>query len=141
MKTYEGTPVFVDFQHLQQHSTVLPFLKEALEAVHAYGRFCKVTVDMGRVIGVSECVETTDSDTIVMRQRPGRPNLTRFVLNRTPQPSSDITVVMVRQGKGYRLLTAYIGNLAEKEPGDPSLTERDRAKSEAFWSCHALVTP
>lgn len=70
------------------HSHLDPaLLAEALGRVEMPAvPFAKLTVPMGRTIGVSICVETTASDLVVFAQRPGRQGLTRFVKNRAPIP-------------------------------------------------------
>lgn len=140
-RTLDGKIVQVDLEHLKVHVDVLPFLEEALRRVPTKNRpFIRVAVDLGRVIGTSQCVETDSSDQIYYASRPGRITQTRFVTTKTAQPCRLVTLIMKKAEMNYRLITAYIGDLAEKEVGDPSIrTENERMACENFWSCHALV--
>jgi hypothetical protein len=42
------------------------------------------------------------------------------------------------QGEKCVLYTAYGGKQAPREPGDPSMTDEQRAEAIVFWSQHAL---
>lgn len=142
LKTADGVEVKIDSEHMRQHANVLPFLKEIIPnmTVADKGGFIKTSIDMGRVIGVSDCVPTTQYDDIVYAQRVGRPGKTRFVKNRNPQPSSHVAVVMKRVGDKFKLLTSFIGQVAEKEPFDKSIrTDEEFMQSKHFWDNHALV--
>ncbi len=121
---------------------VKPFLAEALAKIDAIDRYyIHLKIDMGREIGHSICVETTESDEIIFAQRTNRKGITRFVKNRNPIPSSTIVVILKRaQGEEgeddfYIMTTAYIGNTAPHEPWDAKATE----DSLPFWSTHALI--
>lgn len=144
MKLYtaDNCLVYVAMEHLKQHESVLPYLQEALSKVWTHAdAHIKVTLDMGRVVGKSDLVATTENDEIVYAVRTGRGWPTRFAKNRESHDSQFITVIMRRSGMDrYRLVTAFIGKGAEREPGDPTLrTEHDLRVSEQFWANHALV--
>jgi hypothetical protein len=120
------------------HPPVHTHLWEALAWVRSEGRAHFVdTYDHGGPIGDCLRVRTAPEDEIVYAQRPGRAGLTRFVKNRRPEPSSQITVVLRRSEaeEEYVCLSAWIGGRAEPEPWDENRTER----SAEFWSHHALV--
>lgn len=141
MKSADGIVVDVPLDHLNQHSNVLEHLGLVVSGM-TLGKndIIKSEIDMGRVIGVTDCVTTTQFDDIVYAKRSGRPWDSRFVMNRTPEPCSHITVVMKRNGDRYRLLTAYIGRMAEKEPDDYSIrNDFEYMKAKHFWNTHALV--
>ncbi len=61
--------------------------------------------------------------------------LSRFVKNRQPEPSSEVTVVLKRQGDTFLLLGAFFGGVPEPQPWD----KRATACSEEFWNTHAFV--
>ena len=119
------------------------FLREALGLVNSDDRDHLVeTVDMGRVIGVSRCVQTTVRDTIVYAHRLGRNGPTRFVLGREPEPTTNATVVLKRDRTllgTMILITARAGAHSEAEPWDPHHTEESKEVSRRFWASHALV--
>lgn len=139
-KLADGTQVRYNKEHLVVHEDVLEVLKEALLMVAPpSGKVHREAVNLGRIVGSSTCVKTTDNDSIIMKRRIGRKNLTRFVLNREPIPCDTVTVILKKQTNAYFLLTAYIGYPGEKEVHDPKLQDHERTKSVEFWSTHALV--
>ena len=97
------------------------------------------TVDFGRDIGVSACVETSQSDEILFAQREGRQGLTRFVKNKNPDPTSLLTFGLKKDEMSdrneYLCIFAFFGPKAEPEPWDKNATEAARS----FWKDHALV--
>jgi len=114
----------------------LGLVAEALEYVESHGRdFFVAEVVMGRVVGQSDCVETTDEDVIVYRRRPGRAGPTRYAVGRAPEPSDRVTVILKQVPDGYLIITAWIGGRSEPEPWDRHATPR----SETWWARHALV--
>ena len=130
--------VVVDRPRSHLHPEVIGLLPEALSRISLDGdEFTKIRVDFGRVIGVRTCVETTDADQILYAQRPKRWGLTRFVLNREPEPCSSVVVILkwVEDKGCYLLITAFIGELSEPEPWDRNATP----ESTRFWSSHALI--
>lgn len=142
LKTADGVEVKIDSEHMRQHASVLPLLKEIIPnmTLADKGGFIKTSIDMGRVVGVCDCVPTTQYDEIVYAQRVGRPGKTRFVKNRKPQPCSHVAVVLKRVGDKFKLLTGFIGQVAEREPFDPSIrSDVDYMKAKHFWDNHALV--
>lgn len=90
-------------------------------------------------VGYCECVETTSDDDIVYLQRANRRNVTRFVLNRAPEPCNSVFVVLdrIKDSNRYVFRTAYVGTKSGKEPWDRSSTTSD----VMFWKNHALVAP
>lgn len=119
------------------------FLREALGLIDSDDRDHLVElVDMGRVIGTSRCVQTTDTDKIVYAHRLGRSGPTRFVLGREPEPTTAATVVLKRDHTRLGtliLITAWAGAASEAEPWDPHHTEESYEQSRRFWANHALV--
>lgn len=141
LKTADGVVVDVPVSHLKQHSDVLEHLGLVVSGITTGNQsIIKEEIDMGRVIGTTDCVETHRFDDIVYAKREGRPWPTRFVLDREPEPCSHITVVMKRDGERYKLLTAYIGRMAEKEPDDMSIRcNHEYMRAKHYWDSHALV--
>lgn len=115
-------------------------------------QFVKFTHEFSDQFGYSECVKTTSNDIIFYDQRQGRKGLSRFVLDRQPERTNLLTVIMAKkfdrelQQEVYVLITAFWGKPAEPEIWDEAAFERDprgydTAKSAAihFWNNHALI--
>ena len=144
-----GQVVKINKHHLRAHPDVLPFLNEALDKFDysqlKEGEVFRQEVEMGRIIGLTGCVRTVDGDQICHAIRKGREWPSRFVMNLIGEQCKTVTVVMKAGRPGmfdrpHCLLTAYIGYIAMREPGDPSIeTEEEFAASMKFWSTHALV--
>lgn len=141
LKSADGYEIHIDKAHMQQHQTVLPLLEEVIPNLTiGEQKVLKTEIDMGRVVGVTDCVPTTQWDDIVFAQRVGRPGKTRFTTNRKQPECNHITVVIRRFGEKIKLLTAYIGRVAEREPFDPSIRSgAELMRSKHFWDNHALV--
>ncbi len=122
--------------HLVDNQDLYKYLEIALEKINPNEReFIVESVSFETPIGVSICVETELDDEILYAQRPNRSGLTRFVKNKIPKPTSDITIVLKKVEDVWIVITAYIGPKAEKEPWDPLADE----ESIKFWETHALV--
>ena len=141
--TADGVRCQYSKKHLADHADVLPFLQEAVSRVgsKSFDHIGVVVLDMGRIIGTSKCVPTTETDDVFYQNRPHRPWKTRFVRNRKPVPCSTVTVIFKRGMYNHiRILTAFIGKPAAREPGDPTLRSPEEiAESNLFWSQHALT--
>lgn len=122
--------------HIHSSPSLDALLPRALETVDAAGQeFIAMSVSHESPIGETSCIETSTDDKIIYAQRTGRTGLTRFVLERSASPTSELTVVMKKIPEGYILLTAYVGGKSEVEPWDARATQA----STEFWSNHALV--
>ena len=75
-----------------------------------------------------------DEDTYLEQRSPDRP-MSRLV--RWPT-RVDARMTVIGQGPDV-IYTAYGGPCAPREPGDPTLSESERAESKAFWRVHALA--
>jgi len=123
--------------HAATHPAVHSILAELISCVDSNQRvrFCE-SIDFGRIVGETICVETHDGDDIIYARRPPRRELTRFVKNQQPEPTQWATACFARlSGGAYLLLTAFVGPHAPAEPWDKFATE----ESVAFWNTHALV--
>ena len=123
--------------HAQAYPALLAALPEAFSKINPQGRdFIAEEADMGRVIGNSILVATSDQDEIVYAQRLNRVGLTRFVKNREAEPCRHIVVLLKKAQEGfYILLTAFVGKLVPNEPWD----ENAEPESVPFWNTHALI--
>ena len=97
------------------------------------------TVFFDHPIGYHECVETTESDKIIYLQRLGRARVTRFVLDRVPEPCNSVFVVIGRVADTNRFVfrTAFVGSKSAREPWDKNANRED----VQFWKHHALIAP
>ena len=119
-------------------------LEIALFLIDSEGRdYLVEQVDCGEVIGHARCVETGPQDSIVYGYRHGRDGLTRFVLDREPEPTTNATAVLKRheQLPGIMILiSAWAGSKSQPEPWDENLRDMaSLAASQAFWSNRALI--
>lgn len=117
--------------HIRETSNLLELVKEAIEATDISGDdeiiFEK---DMGRIVGTTTLVETTDADEIVYARRKNRVVYSRFAMNRELTPVGYVVVCIRKQDGEYLLWTAWCGRLLPKEWHDPSSN---------FSQTHALV--
>ena len=129
----------VDRHRSHLHGEVVALLPAVLAAIESGSRvFLVASHDFGRVIGETICIATRPGDEIVYAQRPGRQGMTRFVKNRAPEPTRQVTVILKRDARDWRLyvlISAFTGAPAEPEPWDRNAT----ARSRSFWNTHALV--
>ncbi len=96
-----------------------------------------IEVDMERIVGSTICVETTEIDEIVYAQKVGKnSDLSRFVKNREPEPSTKIVIIIKKIDDSKSILLAgFVGSKPEPEVWDRNKTE----KSLEFWNTHALI--
>ncbi len=95
----------------------------------------KQQVNFDKPIGTNVCVKITDEDELIYAIRAGRYGHSQFVLNREPEPTNSMTIVLKKNRNHYKILTAYIGTMSELEPKD----RRASIQSIQFWKKHALV--
>lgn len=125
---YENTNIEY---HLLETPNLVQLVREALPyLVIGDGSQVVLERDMGRVVGTTNLVETTDSDEIVYAKRIGRKKYSRFVKNRELVPCQSIVVVVRECGQEYYLWTAMCGNLLPQEAYD---------ENSVFNVTHALV--
>lgn len=136
----DNVNIFIPSKHMRLHQADMPMILEAIKLIDVAGQSSiKTTVDFGRVIGSTICVPTTEDDEIVFASRVGRQTKTRFVIGRSPEPCSKVTLIIVKTEQGYRLITGYIGLPAEREVDDPSISSSEELmRCIKFWSTHAL---
>lgn len=140
-----GIPVKLNTNHLRAHEDVKPILKEAVtKAIESGISFDTntfvVTVDMGRTVGRSGLVKTTETDKIEYIVREGRIHPSRCVRDRLGDETQFVTIVFRRTPVRIKLVTAWIGVKACREPNDTTFeTEELRQEAINFWNQHALV--
>lgn len=98
--------------HLLETPDLLDLVREVLPTIKLDdGTQVVVERDMGRIVGTTNLVETTETDEIVYAKRIGRLTYSRFVKGRSPMPCRHIVVVFRKQKKEYVLWTAMCGRL------------------------------
>lgn len=140
-KSANGHDVFLDKYatnigvHLIENPELLELVKEALAQSEVEGENVAIAVDMGRVIGVTNCIKTTDEDEIVFARRKGRASYSRFVKHRKSEETSTLAIILHKKPHGYNLWSAWCGKLVPTKPD-----ESGRMKTvEGFWDSHALI--
>lgn len=142
-KTKNGKDVFAinADSHMAAHAAVTDeMMAEAIKLIDYQAPFQMVTVDLGRIIGTDNCVETTDSDDVKMMYRKGRDGKTPIVFGREAEETTSLTVgICTDEDSLETIFTAFTGKIAPKEPWDPRINPEEKAESENFWKHHALV--
>jgi len=136
-RTADGA-IVVNRRNSHLHECIKATIVDVLQRVNTAGQqFIEAEIDLGRVIGGCICVDTSSEDNIVFAQRPNRKGLTRFVMNREPEPTTKAMVVLKESDKPreYILITAFAGSKSELEPWDPRAT----AASKPYWQRKALI--
>jgi cold shock CspA family protein len=122
------------FNHI--HQGIGSKLEEIIKLVSCEERsFLIQQIDYPEDVGKSTCVEVSDNDEIVYAKRDGRKGFTKFVMDRQPEATNSISIVLKKTQDFYTIITAYYGKHAEAEPWD----ERANNNSINFWKNHALL--
>lgn len=133
--------------HFHQHPEVVNFLHEALCKIQTElseapeNSYITKTVDLERNLGKTHCVTLNGDEKVFYAQRTGRQTLTKFVEGVEAPDCSCITVILYKAAPNkYKILTAYVGFEATKEPLDPKIkTEAEFDIAKQFWQNHALI--
>lgn len=133
----------VVYNHPEGHSHRPDLDAEVISKVTIGNRpFVVETVTLDRVIGVDHLVETTSDDIIIRYKRGNRSNYSRMVLNRIPDPTNKVTVILCKCGQEdgelegkYAIVTLYEGQAGNPEP----YGKNDTIENRRFWRAHALV--
>jgi len=118
------------------HEGVESYLPDIYERITEYSEDKNVQeFEFQSIVGQTICVTTDDNDVIFYAIRKGRLGHTRFVINREPQETNFITVILRKLTGYYQLISCYVGRTATYEPWDinASLGDLD------FWNNHALI--
>jgi hypothetical protein len=140
--TKNGFDVYLDREsshaltHIAKNPKLLEYVKIIIPTLEPIEDVVRFDRDIGEIVGTTDLVETNEEDEIVYALRPLRTQYSRFVKNKTAQPTTWITIDLRRLGeKEYALYTTFIGRLTPSFPGGNFLPEQSRE----FWSKHALV--
>lgn len=125
--------------HTATHFNDTPELKssaiEVISSLTLTDETVFIEKDLGRIIGTTDFVETTDKDKIIYAKRANRDNYTRFTSSQTPQECSSLVVYLKRlNAETYELSSAWIGHSGPSFPGD----ENETPESKPYWNSHAL---
>lgn len=117
-----GMPIFLDRSntnidyHLLETPDLINLVREVVPSIEVENNDqIVVERDLGRTVGTTNLVETTDGDEIVYAKRIGRNAYSRFVKNKKPIPCSSIVIVLRKGEFGYYLWTAMCAKLLPKE--------------------------
>lgn len=140
--TKDETPVYVDLirskaaDHIAQSPYLLGLVRETLRQATIRGSKLSLEQDMGRDIGYSFVVETTETDVVFYAQLVHDDTYTRFVKNGKPLSTQHITLNLQRNtDKSYELHDAWIGHTVPPRPGSTDET----ASSKGYWANHAVI--
>lgn len=147
-KTNNGLKVYdrEDSHFHAECGLTIELLKEGLRKIQfpKWTNFQKFELNFHRPIGLTNCVEVTASDDVVMVYRKGREGMTPMVKNRTAEPCECLTIILRKDENMVNhstLITSFIGAGSTPEPWDRRLSKDSKAKAEAeaFWATHALI--
>ena len=140
-KSLNGQSVYLDIEnthvglHIQETPELLQLVKEVITASNVSGDKTVIEKDMGRVVGISSLVETTDDDDIVYAKRIGRDTFMRFTRSQGLLPTKFVSVILMKSEGGYILWSAWCGKLPPTVPEG----ENEMPQSRIFWQTHALA--
>jgi hypothetical protein len=122
--------------YLSRRPYVINLIKEVLSSTHISGARVVFEQDMGRNIGRTDIVATSEQDTIYYAQPIKTAVFSRFVKNRYPQPSQSLTIILQQDANGdYEVHNTWIGPSSPPFPGD----DHETLDSKDYWKSHALV--
>jgi len=141
-KSPRGYEVYVNLikssagQYLSRQPYILDLIKEVIAPMNLTNSHLLIEYDMGRVIGNTDIVETTEKDTIFYAQPYKTDVFSRYVKNRSLSPCPKLTIVLRKDEEAnYEIYDTWIGPSKPPFPGDA----KETAKSKKFWETHALV--
>jgi hypothetical protein len=140
--THNGTPVYIDLigspaaKYIAQQPHLLGLAKEMLGKAEIRNSRMIIEKNMGRAIGYSRVVNTTDNDIILYGCLRKETIYTRFVKNGDPTPTPYLTATLRLDSEdNYELYDIWIGRRKPPRPGSTDET----AESKPYWATHAVV--
>src|SRR5438270_126214 len=122
--------------YLSRRPYVINLIKEVLGTMKLRGDHVEIEHDMGRNIGNTDIIETSEKDTIYYAQPNKTTVYSRYAKNRYPLPSKTLTIILARDKAGdYEVCDTWIGPCSPPFPGH----EKETANSKPYWQTHALV--
>jgi hypothetical protein len=141
-KTARGQEVYVNLitspagKYLSRQPYLIGHIKEVLAPLKFSAPQMSIERDMGRVIGNTDIIDTTDKDSIFYAQPIKKSVFSRYAKNRSPLPSHKLTIILKRDDGGdYEVADTWIGPCSPPFPGD----EHETDTSKQYWETHALV--
>lgn len=123
-------------RYLSRRPYLINLIKEVLLPLELTEARIIIERDMGRNIGTTDIVATSDKDIIYYAQPMKTATFSRFAKNRYPQPSQIFTIIVERDDNGdYEIQDAWIGPSSPAFPGDA----HESTDSKLYWQTHALV--
>ncbi len=123
-------------RYLSRQPYIINLIKEVLASIDLTKSKLTIERDMGRIIGNTDIIETTEKDTIYYAQPNKKSVFSRYAKNRNPLPSRKLTIILQKDKDGnYELTETWVGPYSPPFPGD----EKATAKSKSYWLNHALV--
>ena len=123
-------------EYLSRRPHVLKLIREVLATIDLTKSRMTIERDMGRVIGNTDIVKTSETDNIFYARPLKKSVFSRFAKNRNPSPSRKLTIFFEQDTEGsYEILDIWIGPYTPPFPGDT----KETTKSQVYWQEHALV--
>jgi hypothetical protein len=136
------------YEHMVVHPEVFDLLPEAISKANLRNmRFAEIEVDLGRAIGVATrtAAPCASDDKVLFAVRDGRDHPSRVIRldasKRSPTNYVAIVASLDRnQPNTYKLITAWVGRLARREPWDRNIRDDgERSECLKFWCSNALI--
>lgn len=141
-ETHDDYDIYVNLisspagHYLSRRPHIIAIISELLSGRTLRGARVVIERDMGRDIGTTDVVATSDSDTIYYAQPLKSDVYSRFAKNRYPQSSRLLTIIIEKDSDGnYEVIDTWIGSHHPALPGDENAT----AESKTYWKSHAFV--
>jgi hypothetical protein len=113
---------------------VMTLIEEVVAEATINGKSVSISHDMGRVIGSSDVVKTTDTDIIYYACPAKSEEYRRFARNKHPEPSRHLSIVINEDASGdYEVTDVWIGRMLPNNQYDAS------GKESVFWQTHAYA--
>jgi hypothetical protein len=141
-KSQAGYAVYVNLitsaagRYLSRQPYLINMIKEVIAPMKLHGPKVSIEHNMGRVIGNTDIVTTSEKDVIFYAQPYKKTVFSRYVKNHSQLPSKNLSLILVRDEHGdYELTDTWIGPCIPPFPGD----DHETAASKIYWQNHALV--
>jgi len=123
-------------RYLSRQPHLISMIREVLATMKLADHDILVEQDMGRVIGNTNVVVTSEKDNVFYAQPAKKTISYRFVKNRSPSPSPMLTIILEQDSDdNYEIVDTWVGEFRPPFPGD----ERATGASGEYWKTHALV--
>jgi hypothetical protein len=133
--------------HLAAHPGITEILPDIVSNIilPSDGSKLECQVNLNRVVGQSSLLKTDKidiSDKSCFAKRKNRKYASRVVPDEEMEDTSLVSIIaQPSDSQTYKLVSAWFGPIAQKEPWDPDLADDPSAFEESirFWCSHALV--